>query len=89
MFSGFCVVKRCRTQKVQQRKRSIIGKIKRLPNIEQLYDDRSDIINLRNEKNAQFKKVVSEFNELDIARSEIQTYLGGIDKDKRKKKELE
>ena len=43
----------------------------------------------RNEKNIQYKKVVSELKELDQARSEIQNYITGIDKAKGKKKEIE
>lgn len=61
---------------------------KKLPNIEQLYDDREDLILQRNEKNTQYKKVVSELKELDQARSEIQNYITGIDKAKGKEMEI-
>ncbi|MGN0601246.1 MAG: relaxase/mobilization nuclease domain-containing protein [Oscillospiraceae bacterium] len=62
---------------------------KKLPNIERLYEDRTELIAMRNEKNSRYKKVVSELKELDNARSEIQKYLNGNEKNQKKKKELE
>lgn len=62
---------------------------KRLPNIEQLYDDREDLIFQRNEKNAQYKKTVSELKEINQVRSEIQNYLNGNERTPKVKKELE
>lgn len=62
---------------------------KKLPNIEQLYDDREDLIFQRNEKNAQYKKTVSELKEIDQVRSEIQNYLSGNERMPKKRKEIE
>lgn len=62
---------------------------KKLPNIEQLYDDREELIALRNEKNTQYKKAVSELKELEDIRLEIQNYLSGNERWLKKKKEIE
>ena len=62
---------------------------KKLPNIEQLYDDREELIALRNEKNTQYKKTVSELKEIDKVREEIQNYLSGNERMPKKKKEIE
>ena len=61
---------------------------KKLPNLEQLYDERSELISKRNEKNAQYKNLIKELKTLDEARSDLQKYLD-TDKDLHKKNELE
>ena len=62
---------------------------KHIPNIEQLYDDRAELISQRNEKNSQYKATVSELKKLDEARSAIQEYLQIGGRTERDKNELE
>mgnify|MGYP004446242009 CR=1 FL=1 len=61
---------------------------KKLPNLEKLFEDRTDLITQRNEKNTQYKNLVKELKTLDEARSDLQKYLD-TNKDIHKKNELE
>ncbi|MDO5125617.1 MAG: relaxase/mobilization nuclease domain-containing protein [Ruminococcus sp.] len=60
-----------------------------LPNIEQLYDDRQEFIERRNELNIQYKDEVSQLQEIEDIRLKIQDYLNGNGKIQEKKKGLE
>ena len=61
---------------------------KKLPNLEKLFEDRTDLITQRNEKNTQYKNLVKELKTLDETRSDLQKYLD-VDKNIHKKNELE
>lgn len=61
---------------------------KKLPNLEKLFEDRTELITQRNEKNTQYKNLVKELKTLDEARSDLQKYLDENVRDMDKEKGL-
>ncbi len=59
---------------------------KKIPTLERLYEDRSELITQRNQKNKDYKSLVAELKELDYARTTIEQYVSQ-NRDKTKEKD--